>query len=105
MTPAALRLTRGATFTSGRRLGIGTHALIGAGIRRAVPVLQWLLAVALGNRDPGPRFLHERFEFSLLAYLVLVALGQAAHYFGLYRTRHLHASGWKPDSRGLTFKY
>ena len=93
MTPIALRLIRGATFTSGRWLSsAGIHALIGAGFIGLSTALQWFLAVALGNDNPGPRFLHERFEFSLLAYLVLMALGQAAHYFGLYRTRHLHAS-------------
>lgn len=93
LTPVALGLTPGATFTSGRWLkSAGIHAVVGAGFIGLSTTLQWFLAVALDNGDPGPRFLHERFEFSLLAYLVLMALGQAAHYFGLYRTRHLHAS-------------
>lgn len=66
--------------------------MTGAGFVGLSTALQWMLAVALGGGVPDLRFLHERFEFSLLAYLVVVALGRAAHYFGLYRTRQLHAS-------------
>jgi LytS/YehU family sensor histidine kinase len=55
--------------------------------------LEWLLGRATGMGAAGfwTMLLSECVETRLLAYLAIVILGRSAYYFGLYRTRQLHA--------------
>jgi hypothetical protein len=95
LTPGVLRLTRHAGFAPGRRArSVATYGLTGAGFFFASGVLEWTLGVVTGMGGPGfwTTVLSECLETRLLAYLTIVALGWSGRYFGLYRTRHLHAS-------------
>jgi hypothetical protein len=95
LTPMVLLATRDASFASGRRArGAATYLLAGAGFFLASGTLEWLLANATGTgaADFGQALLSECVETRLLAYLAIVILGRSAYYFGLYRTRQLHAS-------------
>lgn len=96
LTPLVLWLTRDASFAPRRRArSIGTYATVGAGFFLLSGTLQWALGVASGVY-PGGQFrlalFSECVETRLLAYLAIVTLGWSAHYFALYRTRHLDAS-------------
>jgi two-component system, LytTR family, sensor kinase len=95
LTPGVLRLTRNATFAPGHRArSVAAYAFTGAGFFFASGVLEWSLGVI--TRMGGSRFwttlLSECLETRLLAYLAIITLGWSGRYFGLYRTRHLHAS-------------
>jgi two-component system, LytTR family, sensor kinase len=100
LTPVALLLTRHASFTPGRRTRSAvTYLLAGAGFFLVSGTLEWLLASATGTgaADFTRALLSECVETRLLAYLAIVILGRSAHYFGLYRTRQLHA--WDLEAR------
>jgi two-component system, LytTR family, sensor kinase len=96
LTPPVLWLTRDATLASGKRArSIGVYVLTGVGFFLASGVLEWILGRATGTIAAGQfwsTLLYECLATRLLAYLAIITLGSTAYYFGLYRTRHLHAS-------------
>jgi hypothetical protein len=95
LTPVALWLTRSASFAPGRRArGAAVYALTGTGFFIASGTLEWLLGSATGTASRGFwwTLLSECVETRVLAYLAVVTLGRSAYYFGLSRTRQLHAS-------------
>jgi two-component system LytT family sensor kinase len=96
LTPPVLWLTRNTTLTPGKRAGsAGIYILTGIGFFIASGVLEWILGLATGMTTRGQfwsTLLFECLATRLLAYLAIVTLGRTAHYFGLYRTRQLHAS-------------
>jgi two-component system, LytTR family, sensor kinase len=95
LTPGVLRLNRHACFVPGQRVRSGLiYGLTGAGFFFASGVLEWILGLATGMGEPGfwTTVLSECLETRVLAYLTIVTLGWSGRYFGLYRTRHLHAS-------------
>jgi two-component system LytT family sensor kinase len=95
LTPGVLRLTRNATLGTGHRGRNGaTYALTGAGFFFASGVLEWVLGVVtgMGGYPFWTTVLSECLETRLLAFLAIITLGWSGRYFGLYRTRHLHAS-------------
>jgi two-component system LytT family sensor kinase len=95
LTPLVLLVTRDAPFVSGRRARSGaTYLFAGAGFFLISGTLEWLLGIATrtGAGDFRQALLSECVETRLLAYLAIIILGRSAYYFGLYRTRQLHAS-------------
>lgn len=95
LTPVTLWLTRNATLGAGRQgRSAVTYGLAGMGFFTLSGTLEWLLATVTRTSAGGfwSTLLSERVETRLLAFLAIVALGRSAHYFGLYRTRQLHAS-------------
>lgn len=93
LTPAALWLTRNASFRPGRRTrSAGIHALTAAGFVLLSITMQGALAEATSSTAAGPNLLQPRLQAALLAYLVIVGLGQAARYLRLSRSRQVHAS-------------
>jgi len=58
-------------------------------------LLEWILGMATGQVRPSELWstlLFECLATRVLAYLAIVTLGRTTYYFGLYRTRQLHAS-------------
>jgi two-component system, LytTR family, sensor kinase len=95
LTPVTLWLTRRAPPGPGKRVrGAAMYALTGAGFFVVSGTLEWLLGRAMGMGSVGfwHTLLSECVETRLLAFLAVVTLGRSAYYFGLYRTRQLHAS-------------
>jgi two-component system LytT family sensor kinase len=95
LTPLVLLVTRDASLAPGRRArSAAIYLLAGAGFFLVSGTLEWLLGLATrtGTGDFRQVLLSECVETRLLAYLATVILGRSAHYFGLYRTRQLHAS-------------
>jgi two-component system, LytTR family, sensor kinase len=96
LTPPTLWLTRNATLTPERRFrGVAIYLLAGIAFFLTSGVLEWMVGWATGMITPGrfwPTLLSECLETRLLAYLAIVTLGRSAYYFGLYRTRQLHAA-------------
>jgi two-component system LytT family sensor kinase len=95
LTPGVLRLVRNATFAPDRRgRSVATYAVAGAGFFFASGVLEWILGVVtgMGGSPFWTTVLSECLETRLLAYFAIITLGWSGRYFGLYRTRHLHAS-------------
>jgi two-component system, LytTR family, sensor kinase len=95
LTPVTLWLTRDATLEPGRRArGAVVFALTGIGFFFASGTLEWAVgrATGMGAGQLGSSLLSDCLATRLLAYLAIVTLGHTAHYFGLYRTRQLHAS-------------
>ena len=95
LTPVTLWLTSNVTLGPGSRArGAGVYALTGIGFFFASGALEWTVGMATGMRSGQFRsaLLSECLATRLLAYLAIVTLGHTAHYFGLYRTRQLHAS-------------
>jgi signal transduction histidine kinase len=95
LTPVTLWLTRDATLEPGRRArGAVVLALTGIGFFFASGTLEWAVgrATGMGAGQLRSSLLSNCLATRLLAYLAIVTLGHTAHYFGLYRTRQLHAS-------------
>jgi two-component system LytT family sensor kinase len=96
LTPPVLWLSRNTSLAPGKRArSAAVLALTGLGFFVASGVLEWLLGLATGMATPAQfwsTLLFECLATRLLAFLAIVTLGRTAHYFGLYRTRHLHAS-------------
>ena len=93
LTPVVLWVTRTASFSSGQLLrSAGLHALAGSAFVLVSVALQGMLAVETGIGATGSSLLLPRVESSLLAYGVLMVVGQAAHYFALFKTRGVQAS-------------
>lgn len=95
LTPVTLWLTRHASLAPGKRArSAAVYGTAGAGFFVVSGTLEWLLATALGMGSEGfwHTLLSECVETRLLGFLAVIALGHSAYYFGLYRTRHLHAS-------------
>ena len=96
LTPPTLWLTRNATLSPGSRSrSIGLYALVGIGFFLTSGLLEWLVGLATGLAAPGEfrsTLLSECLATRLLAYLAIITMGRSAYYFGLYRTRQLHAS-------------
>jgi two-component system, LytTR family, sensor kinase len=96
LTLPTLWLTREATLAPGSvARGIVTYAVAGVGFFFVSGTLEWILGVATGVIAPGQfwsALLSDRLATRLLAYLAIITLGRSVHYFGLYRTRQLHAS-------------
>ena len=88
LTPVVLWVTREARFSSGR-LGrsAAVHAVAGTVFVIVSVTLQAVLAVRTGIDATGSSLLLPRVENSLLAYGVLMIMGQAAHYLALFKTR------------------
>jgi hypothetical protein len=96
LTPPVLWLTRNASIVGGDwARSAGVYVATGIGFFVASGVLEWILGTTTGVVTAG-RFwsflLFESLPTRLLAYLAIVTLGWTAHYFGLYRTRQLHAA-------------
>jgi two-component system, LytTR family, sensor kinase len=95
LTPVTLRLTRTATLEPGSRArSAGTYALAGVSFFFASGTLEWAVGMATGMRTGQfwSALFSECLATRLLAYFAIVILGHTAYYFGLYRTRQLHAS-------------
>ncbi|HEX7335763.1 MAG TPA: histidine kinase [Gemmatimonadales bacterium] len=95
LTPVTLALTRHGSLAPGRRARrAAVYGLAGIGFFVVSGTLEWLLASALGRGSQGfwHTLLSECVETRLLAFLAVITLGHSAYYFGLYRTRQLHAS-------------
>ena len=93
LTPAVLRLTRGFHFSAGHRLrSVLLHIVTGAGFVLLSVILQSMLASATRIDTSGMSPLLPRVENSLLAYVSLVVIAQATHYFMLLKTRQIQAS-------------
>jgi two-component system LytT family sensor kinase len=96
LTTPVLWLTRNATLAHGHRArSTGVYVLTGIGFFVASGVLEWVLGLATGMatvRQFWSTLLFECLATRVLAYLAIVTLGRTAYYFGLYRTRQLHAS-------------
>jgi two-component system LytT family sensor kinase len=95
LTPVTLWLTSNATLEPGGRARSAiVYALTGIGFFFASGVLEWGVGMATGMRSGQFRsaLLSECLATRLLAYMAIVTLGHTAHYFGLYRTRQMHAS-------------
>ena len=93
LTPAVLRLTRGTRFSAGHRIrSVLLHAATGTGFVLLSVILQSVLASVTRIDISGVSPLLPRVENSLLAYVSLVVIGRAAHYFKLLKTRQIHAS-------------
>jgi LytS/YehU family sensor histidine kinase len=73
---------------------VATYGLTGAGFFFASGVLEWILGAVTGMGDSRlwTTVLYQCLETRVLAYLAIITLGSSGRYFGLYRTRHLHAS-------------
>jgi hypothetical protein len=96
LTAPVLWLTRNASVVRGDwAAGAGIHVFTGTGFLVASGVLEWILGTTTGVVTAG-RFwsfvLFESLPTRLVAYLAIVTLGWAARYFGLYRTRQVHAA-------------
>jgi signal transduction histidine kinase len=96
LTPPTLWLTRNATLSPGsRNRSIGLYALVGIGFFLISGLLEWVVGLATDMASPGEfrsSLFSECLATRLLAYLSIITLGRSAYYFGLYRTRQLHAS-------------
>jgi two-component system LytT family sensor kinase len=96
LTPPVLWLTRNTTLAQGNRArAAGVYLLTGIGFFVASGVLEWILGVATGQvlrSEFWSTLLFECLPTRLLAYLAIVTLGRTTYYFGLNRTRQLHAS-------------
>ena len=96
LTPPTLWLTRNAALAPGTRSrSVGLYALAGVGFFLVAGLLEWLLGLATGMAEPGDfraTLFSDCLATRLLAYLAIITLGRSAYYFGLYRTRQLHAS-------------
>ena len=96
LTPPVLWLTRNASHAPGNRArSARVYVLTGIGFFVASGMLEWILGLATGMATAEQFWstvLFECLATRLLAYLTIVTLGRTAHYFGLYRTRQLHAS-------------
>ena len=95
LTPVILWLTRHASLAPGKRArSAAVYGIAGAGFFVVSGTLEWLLARAIGMGSQGfwHILLSECVETRLLAFLSVITLGHSAYYFGLYRTRQLHAS-------------
>jgi two-component system LytT family sensor kinase len=96
LTPPVLWLTRNASLAPDNRTrSAGIYLLTGIGFFVASGVLEWVLGLATGMttaEEFWSTLLFECLATRVLAYLAIVTLGWTAHYFGLYRTRQLHAS-------------
>jgi signal transduction histidine kinase len=96
LTPVILWLTRNASLARGSRIRSGwIYVLTGVGFFFASGVLEWGLGLATGVASAGQFWsilLSDCLATRVLAYLAIVVLGHSAYYFGLYRTRQLHAS-------------
>jgi two-component system, LytTR family, sensor kinase len=96
LTPPTLWLTRNATLAPDRRLrGVAIYVLTGVGFFFTAGVLEWMVGLATGMATAArfwPTLLSDCLATRLLAYLTIVTLGRSAYYFGLYRTRQLHAA-------------
>jgi sensor histidine kinase YesM len=93
LTPAVFWLTRGARFAAGHRLhSVLLHAATGAGFVMLSVTLQSMLADVTRTETSGMSLLLPRVENSLLAYIAVVVMGRAIHYFTLLKTRQIHAS-------------
>ena len=96
LTPPTLWLTRHAALAPGTRSrSVGLYILAGLAFFLVAGVLEWLVGVATGMAEPGDvraSFFSDCLATRLLAYLTIITLGRSAYYFGLYRTRQLHAS-------------
>ncbi|HEU5305622.1 MAG TPA: histidine kinase [Gemmatimonadales bacterium] len=94
LTPVTLWATRNASLAPGRRTkGAAVYILAGVAFFLVSGTLEWLLGLAtgIGSGRLQQTLLSQRVETRLLAYLAVVILGRSAYYFGLYRTRQLHA--------------
>jgi two-component system, LytTR family, sensor kinase len=95
LTPVTLWLTRDASLSPGRRARSATvFTLAGVGFFIVSGTLEWLLGILTGTGAGGYRstLLTECVETRVLAYLAIVTLGRSAYYFGVSRSRQLHAS-------------
>jgi two-component system, LytTR family, sensor kinase len=96
LTPPTLWLTRDAALIPGSRLrSIAIYGLVGIAFFFTAGVLEWMVGLATGMTMPGElrsTLLSECLATRLLAYMAIITLGRSAYYFGLYRTRQLHAS-------------
>lgn len=96
LTPAVLWITRSTSPAAGNRArSLAVYLLTGVGFFVVSGVLEWILGVATGQLTISqfwPTLLFECLATRILAFLAIVTLGRTAHYFGLYRTRQLHAS-------------
>ena len=93
LTPVVFRIARQAPLSAGNWARSALiHAVAGTVFVLLSIILQTMLAVATGIDRSGSSLLLPRVENSLLAYCALVVLGQAAHYFALFKTRQVHAS-------------
>ncbi len=93
LTPGVLWLTQSTAFAPGQRVRSGLIlGATGAGFVLLSISLQTMLVVTVGIVPSGTSLLLPRVENSLLAYGVLVVLGQASRYSALYQTRRLHSS-------------
>ena len=92
LTLLALKLTAGAVLAPGK--WIKSAIILGVAAVGFVLVSMGLELVLAGARGRviGHHLLHERFETSLLACLVFIALSQAANFFVLSRSRQLRNS-------------
>ncbi len=92
-TPIVFLITRHAPLSAGNWVRSALiHAVAGTVFVLMSITLQTMLAVATGIDRSGSSLLLPRVENSLLAYCALVVLGQAAHYFALFKIRQVHAS-------------
>jgi two-component system, LytTR family, sensor kinase len=96
LTPPTLWLTRYATLAPDNRARSATiYGLVGVGFFFSSGVLEWTVGLLTGMAAPAEfwrTLLSDCLATRLLAYLTIVTLGRSAYYFGLYRTRQLHAS-------------
>jgi two-component system LytT family sensor kinase len=95
LTPGTLWLTRHASVAPGRRMrSAAVYGLTGIGFFLVSGTLEWLLGIAsgIGSAQFWQTLLSECVETRLLAFLTVITLGRSAYYFGLCRTRQLHAS-------------
>jgi hypothetical protein len=95
LTPGTLWLTRHASIAPGHRMrGVAVYGLTGIGFFLVSGTLEWLVGMAsgIGTGRFWQTLLSECVETRLLAFLTVVTLGRSAYYFGLCRTRQLHAS-------------
>jgi two-component system, LytTR family, sensor kinase len=96
LTPVVLWVTRNTNLAPGNRArAVGVYLLTGAGFFVVSGVLEWILGVATGQAAPSQfwsTLLFECLATRVLAYLAIITLGRTTYYFGLYRTRQLHAS-------------
>jgi two-component system LytT family sensor kinase len=96
LTPPTLWLTRNAALAPGTRSrSVGLYALAGVAFFLVAGLFEWLVGLATGMAEPADfraTLFSDCLATRLLAYLAIITLGRSAYYFGLYRTRQLHAS-------------
>jgi two-component system LytT family sensor kinase len=96
LTPVVLWVTRHSSITPANRAhSLAIYLLTGLGFFIVSGVLEWILGVATGQVMASqfwPTLLFECLATRVLAYLAIVSLSRTTYYFGLYRTRQLHAS-------------